>query len=110
MGGRALPGDREWVRPRRVDSAQAHECYHACMAKQLTVRGVPDEVARRLDSLSRMRRKSVNATVLDILRDAVGVQERKRRLARYATWNEEDLAEFERALADQRRVDEELWR
>lgn len=76
----------------------------------MTVRGVPDEVARRLESLSRTRKKSVNATVLEILRDAVGVQERKRRLAQYATWNEEDLAQFERALADQRRIDEELWR
>ncbi len=80
------------------------------MAKQLTIRGVPDEVARRLQSLSRTRKKSVNATVLDILSEAVGVQERKRRLARYATWNDEDLAEFQRALSDQRRIDEELWR
>ncbi|HEX9688262.1 MAG TPA: Arc family DNA-binding protein [Thermoanaerobaculia bacterium] len=80
------------------------------MARQLTVRGVPEDVAERLESLSRSRGRSVNSTVLEILKDAVGVHERKKRLARYATWTEEDLADFERALADQRRIDEELWR
>lgn len=80
------------------------------MAKQLTVRGVPDEVGRRLESLSRSRGQSVNATVLEILGRAVGAEERRRRLARYATWGPEDLEEFEQALAAQRTIDEELWR
>lgn len=80
------------------------------MPRQLTVRGVPDEVGRRLESLSRARGKSVNATVLEILERAVGAEERRRRLARYATWDREDLEEFNRALAAQRTIDEELWR
>jgi plasmid stability protein len=80
------------------------------MARQLTVRGVPEDVAERLESLSRSRGRSVNATVLEILKHAVGIDERKKHLARYTTWTEEDLAEFERILADQRRIDEELWR
>ncbi len=80
------------------------------MSKQLTVRGVPDEVGRRLESLSRARGQSVNATVLEILDQAVGAEERRRRLARYTTWKADDLAEFERALAAQRTIDEDLWR
>src|SRR3954470_24725453 len=58
--------------------------YRAVMAKQLTIRGVPDEVGRRLERLSQVRGQSVNATVLHILEAAVGVDERRRRLARYA--------------------------
>lgn len=85
-------------------------CYRAGMAKQLTVRGVPDEVGRRLESLSRARGQSVNATVLEILERAVGAEERRRRLARYVTWGPEEVAEFEEALAAQRTIDEELWR
>lgn len=85
-------------------------CYHACMPKQLTIRGVSDEVGRRLRSLSRTRGQSVNATVLSILEQAVDVNKRRRRLARYATWTEQDLAEFDRALAAQRTIDEALWR
>ena len=80
------------------------------MSRQLTVRGVSDEVGRRLESLSRARGKSINATVLEILERAVGAEERRRRLARYATWDREDLEEFNRALAAQRTIDEEMWR
>ncbi len=80
------------------------------MSKQLTIRGVSEEVERRLRSLSEARGLSVNATVLRILESTLGVDERRRRLIRHATWTEEDLAEFEQALAGQRKIDEELWR
>lgn len=80
------------------------------MAKQLTIRGVPDEVGRRLESLSLARHQSVNATVLEILVAAVDVDQRRARLERYATWTPEELAEFQQALEDQRQIDEDLWR
>jgi len=73
------------------------------MAGKLTIRGVSEEVGQRLENLSRTRGHSVNAVVLEILRAAVGVDERRRSLARYATWSPEDLAEFSQALAAQRR-------
>lgn len=79
------------------------------MPKQLTIRGVPDEVGRRLKSLSRARRQSVNATVLEILTAAVDVNRRRSRLQRYATWTQQDLSDFQQALADQRGIDEDLW-
>jgi plasmid stability protein len=80
------------------------------MARQLTIRGVSEEVGQRLESLSRARGQSVNATVLAILEAAVGVDERRRRLARYTTWTAEDLKEFNEALAEQRTIDDPLWR
>lgn len=85
-------------------------CYTACMSRQLTIRGVSDEVGQRLESLSHARGQSLNATVLEILEAAVGVDERRRRLARYATWTQEDLKEFNDALAAQRIIDDPLWR
>jgi hypothetical protein len=80
------------------------------MAKQLTIRGVSEEVGQRLESLSRARGQSVNALVLEILSSAMGVVDRRRRLARYTTWTPEDLAEFNEALAAQRTIDDPLWR
>ena len=80
------------------------------MAKQMTIRGVSEEVGQKLESLSRARGQSVNAVVLEILAAAVGVDGRRRRLARYVTWNAEDLAEFNAALAAQRSTDDPLWR
>jgi len=85
-------------------------CYTACMGKQLTIRGVPDEVGQRLENLSRARGQSLNATVLSILEAAVGVDERRQRLTRYTTWTPEDLAEFNDALAAQRTLDDPAWR
>ncbi|HEX4496238.1 MAG TPA: hypothetical protein VIE43_11275 [Thermoanaerobaculia bacterium] len=80
------------------------------MAKQLTIRGVSEEVGQRLEHLSRARGKSVNTVVLEILERAVGVNERRTRLARYTTWTPDDLAEFNEALAAQRTIDDPLWR
>jgi plasmid stability protein len=80
------------------------------MGKQLTVRGVPDEVIERLEKLSRARGRSVNATVKEILGEAVGADERLRRLERYVTWTPDDLAEVIEAIAAQRTVDADLWR
>ena len=80
------------------------------MPKTMTIRNVPDEVGRRLDRLGRDRGKSLNAVVVDILTDAVGVDARRARLERYATWTAEDAAAFDDALAGQRVIDAGLWR
>jgi hypothetical protein len=80
------------------------------MARQLTIRGVSEEVGQRLEDLSRARGQSVNTTVLQILEAGVGVDERKRRLARYATWTPEEVTEFNEALAAQRTIDDPRWR
>jgi plasmid stability protein len=76
------------------------------MVKRMTIRGVPEDVVQRLENLSRARGQSVNAIVLEILGAAVGLDDRRRRLARYATWSPEDLAEFNETLAIQRTIDD----
>lgn len=76
---------------------------------QLTIRNVPDDIAQRLKRLSQEEATSVNALVLEILRRAVGLEERRQRLERYATWTQEDLEEFEAALSAQRVIDDRLW-
>jgi hypothetical protein len=80
------------------------------MTKQLTIRGVSEEACRRLKKLSRERGQSLNTTAVRILENAVGIDARRQRLLRYATWTPDDLAEFEEALAGQRVIDDALWR
>jgi plasmid stability protein len=79
------------------------------MAKQLTIRGLPDDVAKRLTELSRENGKSVNAMIVEILKRAVDVRERRVRLEQYATWTDEDMLEFNEALSAQRVIDEAIW-
>jgi hypothetical protein len=80
------------------------------MDKQMTIRGVPEEVAGKLLRLSKERGLSLNGTVLEILSQAVGTDARRERLARYATWTSEDLAQVEDSVAAQRVIDDSLWR
>jgi plasmid stability protein len=80
------------------------------MPRQLTIRNLPDEVGKRLDRLSRDRGESLNAVVVGILTESVGVEARRKRLERYATWTADDAAAFDEALDSQRIVDDRLWR
>lgn len=80
------------------------------MPRQLTIRNVPDDVAKRLERLSRERDESLNTTVVNILTESVGVDARRARLDRYVTWTEEDASAFDEAVAEQRVIDADLWR
>lgn len=80
------------------------------MPRQLTIRNVPDDVARRLERMSRERGESLNSTVVQILKETVGGDARRARLERYATWSADDVAAFDEALGSQRVIDADLWR
>ena len=67
------------------------------MPKQLTVRGVSPELGRRLAEISRTRGKSLNATVLEILEGATGIDQRLTWLSRFMTWGPEDVRAMEEA-------------
>jgi hypothetical protein len=72
-------------------------------------------VASALDEEKRRRGASLNETVIGLLAQALGVDGVGRRsnglAARFAgTWNEDEYLEFEAAVADLERIDEELWR
>ena len=82
--------------------------------RHLTVRNVPLDLGRALDHERRRRGSSLNQTVLDLLREGLGVGagfSKSNGLARLAgTWTEADLREFEASIAVTEQVDEELWR
>jgi len=48
--------------------------------------------------------------VLKILSQAAGIDDRRERLARYATWTSDDLAQVEDSVAGQRVIDDSQWR
>jgi plasmid stability protein len=80
--------------------------------KTLTVRNVPEDVAEALEREKCLRGKSLNQTVIDLLRQGLGVgMPRSNGLARFAgRWTEEEFQEFEKAVAIFEEIDEELWR
>ena len=80
------------------------------MARQITIRGITPDISRRLKEVGLSRGKSVNSVVLDLLSEALGINERRKRLERYATWTKRDLEAFQKTLRTQRVVDAKLWR
>jgi len=81
--------------------------------KQLSIRNVSPQLATALEQERRARRTSLNETVLDLLRRALGVGDApydNGLEALAGTWSETDHAEFRSATADFDEIDEELWR
>ncbi|MEK7467591.1 MAG: hypothetical protein AAB074_09280 [Planctomycetota bacterium] len=81
----------------------------------LTVRGVDPVLARALASERTRKGTSLNQTVIDLLRKALGLgiarKEFDNGLGRFAgTWSEEQFQEFQRNTASFGEIDEDLWK
>lgn len=79
------------------------------MTKQLTVRGVSTRLAERLEELARRKGRSVNATVLELLEEALGAGAREVHLRRYATLGPAEVEALDELIREQRRIDEDRW-
>jgi plasmid stability protein len=80
--------------------------------KTLTIRNVPDDLHEALQRERSRRGQSLNQTVIDLLRQPLGVGvARSNGLGRLAgQWTQEEFERFEDAVAAFEEVDEELWR
>ncbi|MCZ7589408.1 MAG: hypothetical protein M5U27_11280 [Gaiella sp.] len=82
--------------------------------RHLTIRNVPADLGERLQEEKRLRGRSLNQTVLDLLSQALGLEDRGSRSnglgATAGTWSAAEQDAFERAIADTEQIDEELWR
>jgi plasmid stability protein len=80
----------------------------------LTVRNLPEDIARELEYERKKRGTSLNETVVTALRRGLGLglERKSNGLAALAgTWNEEAFEEFEAALREpDEQVDEEVRR
>jgi plasmid stability protein len=80
--------------------------------KTLTIRNVPDDLSEALQRERTRRGRSLNQTVLDLLRQrlALGTMP-SNGLGRLAgTWSAQDLRTFEQATGMFEAVDDEVWR
>ncbi|MCB1033052.1 MAG: hypothetical protein KDD47_04370 [Acidobacteria bacterium] len=83
----------------------------------MTLRNIPADLQRRIEEEASESRSSLNKTVLRLLEKATGVAPEGRAFRRFhdldrfaGTWTKEEAAEFDEALAEQRRIDPELWK
>lgn len=82
--------------------------------QHMTVRKIPADLALALEAEKDRRRQSLNQTVIDLLRQSLGLVAEQRRsngLAALAgRWTAEEHERFEEATAPTREIDSELWR
>jgi plasmid stability protein len=88
----------------------AYIAYNRCM--QYTIRNVPEPVDAALRQSARQQGKSLNEAAVEALTRGAGLTElrsKQRDLADIAgSWRKDP--EFDRALAAQDTIDEDLWR
>jgi hypothetical protein len=84
--------------------------------KALTIRSIPRHVADAIHRRAEESQTSLSKAVLSLLQEQVGggrVRRRKKRrdLSYIAgSWNEQEYRQFSEALAQQRRIDPEIWK
>lgn len=83
----------------------------------ISLRGLDENTALRLKDEARRRGLSVNALVLQLIRQGIGKRPTGPRRPIYhdldvlaGTWSPEEAATFLKALSDFERVDDEVWR
>lgn len=82
----------------------------------MTLRGVDETIAAVLKEKARQEETSVNAVMLRILRESLGI-DKKKRTAVYndldslaGTWSSQESDDFLRATAVFEKVDEDMWK
>jgi hypothetical protein len=85
--------------------------------KAITVRNLPPHVARELRERAKRDHSSLNGTVIRMLEERLGAstpQEKKTKRRDLSflcgTWTKKEADEFNRALAQQRTIDKDLWK
>jgi hypothetical protein len=81
--------------------------------RQLTIRGVTDDLARALEQARKQRGSSLNQTVLELLRQGLGLSSNRfdNGLSKLAgTWTKKEFHDFEKNVAAFNQVDEEIWK
>ena len=85
--------------------------------KAVTLRKIPPELVRVIERRSRQTGKSLNRTIIEALEESL-LNRSKRKEPHlnhdldwmFGTWTKQEADEFDKALAEQRTIDPELWK
>lgn len=83
----------------------------------LSIRGLDDELSSLLKKAAAAQKMSVNQFVLETLRKNLGLTKEKRFSQKwhdldglFGQWSEEEFAQIQGKIDDERKIDEELWK
>ena len=81
----------------------------------ITIRGIDEITAKILKEKAKKEGTSVNAVLLNTLKESLGLGKKKRTVVYTdldhlaGTWSEKDFSEFQKKIADFEAVDEKMW-
>ena len=81
--------------------------------KTITLRNLPERVARKIEERAKQTGASYNRTVVSMLEESITDDKPKEHHDLdflHGTWTQEEADEFDRILAEQRQIDWELWK
>ena len=82
----------------------------------MTLRGIDETLSQALKSLAQSQGVSLNTLALRLIREATGIDKKKRTLeyhdldALAGTWSDKDELEFKAATRILETVDDEMWK
>ena len=84
--------------------------------KAITIRGIDASVSSKLKQVAKDEKKSVNQLVLDMIKQNIGMQKRKKYTKKYndlnhlfGKWADAEFDKVQGIIDSQRKIDRELW-
>ena len=84
--------------------------------KAITIRGIDSSVYSKLKQVAKNENKSVNQMVLDMIKQNVGMQKKKKYTKKYndldhlfGIWTDTEFDKIQGIIDGQRKIDMELW-
>jgi predicted CopG family antitoxin len=84
--------------------------------KAITIRGIDATVSEKLKQTAKKEGKSINQLVLDLIRQNVGMQKKKKFTRQYddldhlfGKWSGAEFEKIKSLIENQRKIDPELW-
>jgi hypothetical protein len=92
--------------------AHALQAYNAYMSTQYTIRGIPSRLDKKIREIASNEGKSLNETVLEILKSGAGLSENSIKYTdlNYLAGSWVSDPEFDKAIEEMDRIDPELWK
>ena len=84
--------------------------------KAITIRGLDSSVSSKLKEFAKDENKSVNQLVLDMIKQNIGMQKKKKYTKKYddldhlfGIWTDDEFDKVQGIIDSQRKIDRELW-
>jgi uncharacterized protein (DUF1778 family) len=84
--------------------------------KSVTIRGIEPDLAEKLKQAAKQKELSVNQFLLNIMRQHLGLQKKKRFTLihhdldhLFGKWSEDEFRQIQEKIDSERNIDKELW-